>query len=378
MSASHKLGRLFGVNINIHWSFWLGILWAGGEGVRWSGRWQGAIFAIAAILLFFCCVLLHELGHAFVARLLWLEVRGVTLLPIGGVAQIHQLSERGWPEFFVALAGPLVNFLVGLVLAVIFLFVWGPELVIGFTQSTDTALAGIARSAFGNGSLVSLVAFLILSNFLLALLNLLPAFPMDGGRMLRAALAMRMPYQTATRIAVRIGQALAGLTIVLTLTPYFRLQSPGAVFIAVFVFVGATYEDRLVQTRWRLNGVRVAEVMSAANTILLAPEERLGIVMERVFKSPQFDLPVIGQDALTGMLRREDLLLALRRGQAHLPVSAVMRTDYPVVRPGDDLQTVQNRMLASRFTTLPVLHNGVLVGLISLRDVKRAAMRLAG
>ena len=369
MGGLLKVGRPFGVKVNIHWSFWLVVLWAGGEGIRWSGRWQGAFFAVGAILLFFLCVLLHELGHALTAKLLGLEVKGITLLPFGGLAQIHNISQNSWQEFVVVLAGPMVNLLLALVLGVGFLFVWGADLMIDFTHSAGTVAAGVARSVFSGGNLVALTAFLILTNLLLVAFNLLPAFPMDGGRLLRASLAMQMPYQRATRIAVRIGQGLAIVIIGLTLTPVFSLQSPSAVFIAVFVFVGATYEDKVTQARWRLHKLQVGDVMSTPNVTFISPEERLGMVMERVFKAPQFDLPVLVQGTLTGMLRRDDLLIALRHGQADLPVSRVMRTDYPSVRPGDTLQTAQDQMLRSKFATLPVLHRGNLVGLISIRDV---------
>ena len=372
MGASLRLGRPFGIAISIHWSFWFVVLWAGSEGARWSGRWQGAAFAVSAILLFFLCILLHELGHAVVARLLGLEVKGITLLPFGGLAQIHNMSGKGYQEFAVALAGPMVNFLLALALGVGFIAAWGTGLAVGFSQSSATVFSGIMGSIFNGGGVMSLVSFLILTNFLLFAFNLLPAFPMDGGRLLRAFMAMWMPYQHATRIAVRTGQALAVLAIVLTLTPYFGFQSPGAVFIAVFVFVGATYEDRLVQARWRLNRIQVADVMYAANLIVISPEDLLGSVMERIFKAPHFDLPVMVQGALTGMLCRDDLLLALRRGESQLPVRTVMRTDYPSLRPTDDLHTAQEQMLSSKLTTLPVLQNDVLVGLINIRHLKGA------
>lgn len=373
MGASLNIGKPFGIEIKIHWSFWLVVVWAGSEGVRWSGRWQGVLFAVLAILLFFVGVLLHELGHALAAKALNIEVKGITLLPVGGMAKIQSMPEHGWEEFVIALAGPMANMGIALVLLIVLLLIWGPGLIIGFTQSMETVLSGIIRSVFDGGSVLSLTAFLAVTNLLLAVFNLLPAFPMDGGRIFRASLAMLLPYQTATRIAVRTGQILALATIVFTLTPYFQVQSLSAVLLAVFVFVGATYEDKVVQVRWRLNNLRVVDVMSAITPIPLSPGETLGTIMERVFKSPQLDLPVMVQGGLVGMLRRDDLILALRRGESHLPVSKVMRTDYPSVLPTDSLQAAQRQMLTSQFTTLPVLHNDKLIGLINIRDVNGAS-----
>jgi len=378
MSASLNIGRPFGIDIKIHWSFWLVILWAGNEGLRWSERWQGALFAILAILLFFGCVLLHELGHVWAAKRFGVEVEGIVLLPVGGLAKIRNMPGKAWQEFVIALAGPLANCLTALLLLVVLLLVWGPGLVTGVTGYTRTVIPSLMDSIFEGGSALSLVVFLILINALLAVFNLLPAFPMDGGRIFRAILASVLPYQRATRIAVRTGQAFALLIIFFTLTPYFGLQSPGAVFISTFILVGATYEDKIVQARFHLTRLRVADVMSVANIAPISPEERLGTIMERVFKAPQFDLPVMLQDGLAGMLRRDDLLLALRRGQAHLSVSDIMRTDYPAVLPTDTLQIVQHHMLTSKFTTLPVLHNGALVGLVNIRDVNGASASVAG
>jgi Zn-dependent protease/CBS domain-containing protein len=369
MQASLRIPNPFGVEITIHWTFWFVVLWAGAEGFRWSDRWQGALFAIFAILLFFGCVLFHELAHAWTAKLFGLEVSGVTLLPIGGVAKIREISNKGWQEFLIVLAGPAANLFLAALFGIIFIVIWGPGLMVGFTNSTGTVFRGIMRAVFGGGNSIALVAFLILSNVMLAVFNLIPAFPMDGGRLFRALLTSFLPFQTATWIAVRTGQVLAAVTIFFTLTPYFHVQSISAVFVAVFVFVGATYEERMVRLRSKLAAAQVVDDMSTIDIVRLTPGESVGVVMERVFKAPQFDLPVIVQGMLVGMLRRDDLLLALRRGEAHRLVGEIMRTDYPSVGPGDNLHTVQEHMLASKFTTLPVLHEGIFVGLINIRDV---------
>ena len=370
MSASLNIGKPFGLDIEIHWSFWLVVLWAGAEGLRWSNRWQGAAFAVVAILMFFCCVLLHELAHVWAAQRFGVTVDGIMLLPVGGLARIRQMPESAWQELAIAIAGPAMNFALGLVLLAFHLLVWGMGLIIGFTNYTETVIPGILQSVFGGGGAISLVAFLVLTNFLLAIFNLLPAFPMDGGRVLRAFLALILSYQTATRIAVRTGQALALAMIFFTLTPFFGVQSPSTVFISVFVLVGATLEDKQVQARRHLSGRRVADVMSMEEMMTVGPEARLGAITEQLLKSPQFDVPVITQGAVTGMLRRDDWLLALRQGQSQLTVSDIMRTDFPTVLASDSLHTVRRHMIATRFTTLPVLQNGALVGLINIRDVK--------
>ncbi|MEM7031299.1 MAG: site-2 protease family protein [Chloroflexota bacterium] len=366
------MSRLFGVKIRLHWSLLLVLLWAGAEGYRWSNAWTGSLFAIGSIILFFICVLLHELSHVWVAQWLDIEVEGITVWPFGGLAKINYVSDKSWPELAIALAGPAINGLISALLLVLLLLIWGPSLLVGFSQYTETVIPGIMQSIFGGGSAIGLVAFLSLTNFFLAAFNLLPAFPLDGGRVLRAVLAFWFPYPLATKIAVRLGQTLALVTIVLTLTPFFGVQSVSLVFISVFVFVGATVEDYAVRVRSKLRQVLVNDVMSKADVAGLtriSPEETLGVIMERAFKSPQLDLPVVMQGVVTGMLYRDDLLKALQQGKTNWSVQDIMRTDFPAVLPTDTLHSVQQAMLKSRLTTLPVLQGKTLIGLVNIRDV---------
>ncbi|RME51786.1 MAG: CBS domain-containing protein [Caldilineae bacterium] len=371
MSASLRLGRVWGVPVRVHWSFWLVVLWAAGEGFRWGGGWRGSVFAAGAVLLLFVCVALHELGHALAARGLRVEVRGITLLPIGGLAQIEGLSQTGWRELVIALAGPAVNFVLALVLGDLFLALWGPSLVEGFFRSPDTVLAGILRSIFNGANLIALMAYLTTANLLLAVLNLIPAFPMDGGRVLRALLSLALPFHTATRIAARTGQGLALLSIVPFLLPNSPFQSPAGVMVAVLVFLGATLEDRLAQRRRRLAARRVGEVAFARQMTVVSVGERLGTAMERVLGAPRHDLPVLSAGRLVGVLRRDDLLRAIQRGEGDAPVESVMRTAYPTVQMGDTLQQVQHLMTTTGFATLPVLDGESLVGVIHLQTVQQ-------
>lgn len=212
-----KLGTLAGIGVYLHWSFWLlpaWILMSAGGGPA------GAVGSVLFVFAIFGCVVLHELGHALMARHYGIGTRDITLYPIGGVASLERMPRRPSQELAIALAGPAVNVVIAGVLFVILLI-------------AGIGTQGLAFSVVGGSFLVSLLAV----NIALVVFNMLPAFPMDGGRVLRAFLAMRVPYLRATEIAVRVGQ---GVAIVLGLIGL--LTGGTLLFIALFVFLAAQAE----------------------------------------------------------------------------------------------------------------------------------------
>jgi len=236
MKWSYRIARVAGIDIKIHVTFLLLLAWFGWIYYHAEGI-SGAIEGVGFTLLLFLCVLLHEFGHAFAARAFGIRTPDITLLPIGGVARLERMPDQPWQELVVAIAGPAVNIVIGGALFFV--------LAVKFTFGT---LSGIDR--FGSSLLVDLLRV----NVMLVLFNAIPAFPMDGGRVLRSLLAMVFDYVTATTIAARVGQFIAVCFAACTfLSSIFPLPgflgSPMLLFIAMFVFVGAQQE--LAYAKWR-------------------------------------------------------------------------------------------------------------------------------
>lgn len=227
MLRSWKIGHLAGIGLHIHWTFFLLPALAAFQVISGGGTWLAAVDAVIFVLAIFGCVVLHELGHALTARRFGIATHDITLLPIGGVARLARMPKNPWQELAIAAAGPAVNVAIAVALAT--------GLAVGGLLSPGAASASGAGVWFVN---------LIAVNLALVAFNLLPAFPMDGGRVLRSLLAMRLPYLRATRIAATVGQVLA---VVLGLVGLFVFFNPLLMLVALFVFVAARGEARLAE-----------------------------------------------------------------------------------------------------------------------------------
>ena len=238
------LFTVFGIEVRVHWSFililaWGAFIYSGGA----ADPLTGALYGVLVILLLFVCVTLHEFGHALVAKYYKINVPHITLLPIGGVASLERMPDKPLQEFFIAIAGPLVNFVIA---ALLF-----------FPTQWSGAFAGLTSvqqliAQMQTPGVSSLLLYLLVTNVGLGLFNLLPAFPMDGGRVLRALLAFGMPYVQATRIAVFVGRLMAALFAIWGILN-------GQIFlllIAFFVYVGGGSEQEAVESRAVLRNVK--------------------------------------------------------------------------------------------------------------------------
>lgn len=354
MDNSIKLFRIAGIDIKMHVTFPLILVWGAlqfgllrGQGLR------GAVFGVVATLLLFVIVVLHELGHSFAARHYGVQVRQIVLLPLGGVAQLEQIPEKAWQEFVIAIAGPLVNFVLA---ALLF------PLLGAFNASPGGLFAALQNLRTGSGA--ALLAYLYVTNLFLGIFNLIPAFPLDGGRVLRALLATRLPYPTATRIAVSIGQTLAFL---LGLWAFLG----GGFFLiltAAFIYFGASQEGSLVQVRSVLRDVRVQQAFSRQVQVLDAGDP-LQRAVDLTLQSFQADFPVLERGQLVGLLTGGDLLAAVSRRQNGVAVRDVMRTHIGSTSPDEDLFTVQQKLAQAHVDALPVVENGQLVGVLTSRDL---------
>ena len=366
MKGSLKVGTVGGIDIKIHFTFIFIILWAAAQGASGLGGMRGAAFAIVSVLLLFVCVTLHELGHSLVARGLGVRVKDITLLPIGGVARLETMPERPSHELLIATVGPLVNFVIALGLGLALLLLMGARLFFD--------LGYLARLLLGPDSFLSLVVYLLSANLVLGLFNLIPAFPMDGGRMLRALLAVWTSYPRATRIAARVGQVIAVGLALLAFSPFGNIS---LVLVALFVFTGASYEDQMVQSRAALRELLVRHALPLRPVHAVAPEDTLASVMELGHHAGQYDFPVVRERILEGVLARNDLLAALRQAGGATRVEQTMRRDFPMVSFDDPLLHAQQLIAQSGLTALPVYDQDRFLGLITLEDINRAYADLA-
>ena len=359
MGNSFKVGRIFGIEVKVHWTFFLLLLFFGYVGYTGAGGGAvSALITIGVILALFVCVLLHELGHSVVAQRLGIEVPDITLLPIGGLARLKNLPEKPFDEVKIAVAGPLVN----VVLAPIFFVV---AYLIGADFTTYPNLYTGVDSA---GQFFFTLGVI---NVVLAVFNLIPAFPLDGGRVLRGLLATRLGPVRATDVSSTIGQVLAaGLFIVGLLSTNFFL-----ILIAVFIFFGASAEVQMVRQREQTRGLSVADVMGTKRrTETVSPYHNFGQVLDSVIHGYQTDFPVVDEDGrLVGMITRGEIFAATRSPDKYRDVRDLMQTDFPTISPEADLFADGNRILQeSGLRALPVVKGDELVGMLTIDDIGQA------
>lgn len=357
MNSSLKLFSVRGIDIRLHLTFPLILVWAAFQfGVLGGGGLTGALFGVIAISLLFVLVTLHELGHSFAALYYGVPVERIVLLPIGGVAQLRHMPDNPKQEFVIALAGPAVN--VGLAILMI-----GAAALFGLPL-TNPLTSGVSLT-FG-----AFFSYIFFYNVILAVFNMIPAFPMDGGRVLRSALAMRLEYGRATSIAVALGRSLAIL-----FGLYGLLNGQFfSVLIALFIFSGATQEGQMVKFRQRLRGYTVQQAYSN-RTPILQPSDSLRDVANWMARGVT-DFPVIHFDNYVGFLDNQRLMNALQQGGPNQTVAVVMSRDVQPVSLTADLYDVQQRMNNEGLNALPVVEFGRIVGVISARHI-RQMLRMA-
>ncbi len=356
MGSSIRLFRLRGIDIRVHVTFPLILVWAALQfGLLTHWGVEGALFGVLVTLLLFAIVLLHELGHALVALAFDIPIHQIVLLPIGGVAQLERMPESPFQEFLVALAGPLVNLVLALLMA-----------ALGWVVGYELSLLGLQRAMRLMGMMTpgAIFGYVFVSNLFIGAFNLLPAFPMDGGRILRALLAARLPYERATGVAVIIGQALAWLL------GLWGFLGGGffAIVIAIFIYLGAAQERQAVRVRSALAGLRVEQAYSR-QARALSPDMSLRRAVELTLKTFQASFPVCEGDRLVGLLTQTRLIDALHRLSPDTPVAEVMLADIRPVSPRDGLLEVQQRLSEEKVEALPVVEDGRFLGLITSQDI---------
>ena len=355
--SGFKLFTIRGIEVKMHITFPLILVWAAVQFgfLNPSGfSLSGAAFGVVITLLLFMCVVIHELSHSLTAVRMGFPVRDIVLLPLGGVSQIERMPERPAQEFLMAVAGPLSNVVIAGVLIVAGLF-----LPMDLGSGLRKMLMNPTRLGWADT-----LPYLIFTNLGLAVFNLLPAFPMDGGRVLRSLLATVMPHTRATAVAVSIGQGLAwllGLVGLLTSNLVWIL-------VAIFVYSGASQEGRLLQLKNALQGLRVRQAFSR-HTQILSPGEPISHAADLTLESFQSDFAVCDGERIVGLLTHTDVIRALKQRQPETPVREVMQTEFPTAGLNDELFEIQRQMTEASLDALPVIEKGYFLGLLTRRDL---------
>jgi Zn-dependent protease/CBS domain-containing protein len=352
MGWSVKIGSIAGTAIRLHITFLLFLGWIFFASYS-SGGARAASMSLAFMILLFACVVAHEFGHIFMARRFGVTTPTVTLLPIGGVAQLERIPEKPWEEFLVAVAGPAVNVAIAAALVLVF----------GATLDADN-LSGVDRSTAGMLDRLAVV------NVFLVLFNMIPAFPMDGGRVLRAALASRLGYVRATEIAATIGQFVAfGLGFI------GLFGNPLLIFIAIFVYLAAASESQLVAVRAMSRGVPIRAAM-ITEFAPLHPDATVDEAVETLLRTSQNEFPVVDEAGRPlGVLGRNELIRTLKQHGASAQVADAMTSPLPVVSYRGWLEDAIRKLQEKSAPAVGVVDEaGRLIGLVTSETIAEMLM----
>lgn len=359
MKWSFKVARVFGIELRIHITFFLILAYAAYIwGSLYGGGAPGAVYGAFLISLLFVFVVIHELAHSLMAIHFGGEVSSITLLPIGGVSLLKNMPETPTKELLVSVVGPLTNVAAAILLGFVYAVI--PNKISPITTDLITGI-----------SLQGLVFYLLVINFLLAVFNLLPAFPLDGGRVLRSILAQRMSYVRATRVAVTAGQVFAFVLGIAGLL----LGNLIWILIAVFIYFGAEQEGAGAEMKTVLSRLKVGQAVTG-NIRTVSPGDRLTDVVAVVLHAYQEDFPVIDGSRLEGVLTRSNLLTGLHKLGPQANVAQVMETAFPVVSTDAPFSEVYQKMNESGIKAVPVVENEKLIGMVTLEHLSEVFMLL--
>jgi Zn-dependent protease len=367
MSWSLKLLTIKGIPVRIHASFVLVLVVAAASGLIRGGSsgdaLRSAAFMVVLVLLLFLCVALHELGHGLMAQRYQVKVQDITLWPIGGVARMSRLPSRPYQEFLITAAGPATNLVLAFLLGAAAVTWIGPEQILRLL-----AYPRLMTRFLASQEVRPLLLLLAINNLLLALFNLIPAFPMDGGRILRSFLAVFLPFRRATQLAALLGQALAVLMAIAgVLSGNYFLS-----LIGVFVFFAAWQERRQTLLQESLKGVTVRQAIRPIG-LRLDPGLSLGQAAAQAAAAPQPAYLVVDGSRLVGVLPRSDLLAAVRKAGPSGPITPYALHSTLQLRPEETLDRALERILQSRFGFALVVDGGQVLGTLNQPDLLRLA-----
>jgi Zn-dependent protease len=352
MSWSIRIARLFGIDIYVHFTFLLLLAGIAFAQYARTGNVAAALSEMLFVALIFATVVMHEYGHALTARAFGVATRDITLLPIGGVARLERIPENPYQELAIAVAGPAVNVVLAIACA-------------AWLAATNRFSAPVSPD-FMEGSLVWRMLKI---NVALVLFNMIPAFPMDGGRVLRAVLAMGLGYVRATQIAAGIGQLFA------MLLGFWGLTSGGLilVLVAFFVWLGAAQESQWVAVKASLEGIPVRFAM-ISDFRVVSPHDTLEAVAQHVLAGFQQDFPVVDDGHVVGIITRGDMVKALAQLGRDGRVADVMQRQFVTVHPDEALTEAFQKLQSCECHSMPVIRDGRLVGLLTAENLGEFVM----
>ena len=342
MKTNLSLGRISGIKIIIHWTFFLLIAWVVFDELNRGGNAESVLFNITFIIVVFLCVVLHELGHALMAKRFNIKTEKITLLPIGGMASFKKLPESPKQELLIVIAGPLVNAVIAVLL---YLIMPIQSLIhLNFTETFEVLM---------RYDLQSFLFFLFIVNLGLVVFNLIPAFPMDGGRILRALLAMKISRVKATEIASSLGLMIAVIFFLVGL-----LYNPFLMFIALFIFLGAFGENRMVKHLALLDGHTTEEAM-LFNITTFKPQDSINIVVNKIISGTETNFIVVEDNVVKGILHHKTII---ENSNKTVLVEDIMDKNFKTVKDTDDLKTIYQLIFSNKQKLFPVIKNSKLIG----------------
>jgi Zn-dependent protease len=354
MQHSLTIGRPFGIKISVHWTFLLIIAWVVFLNLQQGANTEQILYSVLFIIAIFICVVIHELSHSLMARRFGIPTRSITLLPIGGLADLKKMPEKPREEFAVSVAGPLSNIVIALLIFLVILATNNMHLFSSYFQ----AITG--RNFF---------IVLLFANLMLAVFNLLPAFPMDGGRIFRSLMAMYYSREKATYVAMNLGKIFAlGLAILGVFV------NPFLIFIAIFIFIGAQKEYEQIRYTSVLTGYQVKDIVMhefttlkegdslrrAVNLLLDTPEQRFVVVDD--------------ENEVKGILTRNNIIQGLSEYGDELNVRQVMNMEITAFEPQTTLESAFQTMREQRIAMAPVIENKKLIGIIDMETINEFIM----
>lgn len=347
-SGSLRLMKISGINVFVHWSFLILVAWVIVSGIKVGQNWTAIIFSLAFVFIVFICITFHELGHALTARRYGVQTKDITLLPIGGVARMDKFPENPKQEFLIAVAGPLVNFAISLILYLYYLIIFRGDM--GNPLELQINLKG-------------LLVNVIIANLAIGIFNLIPAFPMDGGRILRSLLAMRTDRVSATKMAASIGQTIA---VFFAITGVFF--NPFLIIIAIFVFIGAQYESSAIESISFLEGYKVSDVMRTKYTVL-SGDDPVSKAVDELLAGADQDFVVVNQEKVIGILLRTQLIRAISENKMIRPIREIVNDDFKDIEVSGEIKNLYTLMQEKKYSILPVMDKGRFVGIVDLENL---------
>ena len=355
MKANLNIGKLFGTQIVIHWTFFLLIAWVIFSELFSGKPWDFVLFDrilfnFEFVIAVMICVLLHEFGHVLAAKRFGIKTKRMVLLPIGGISHQDKRTESPKAELFITIAGPLVN----IIIAIILYF----AIPVSDYVSYDL---GEYFTALNDFSVKTFLFFLFIVNVALVIFNLIPAFPLDGGRILRAVLDLQMNRVRATSAATTIGHVIAVILLLIGL-----LFNPILVFLSLFLFIGNYSENRMVHQLGLLKGHKVKEAMLEDITVL-QPNDTMEIVVKVIITGSETNFIVIKDKVIVGLLYHKDIIQ--NSNERTLLVKDLMTTSFKTIEADEKLSVAYGLMQEETHPFFPVMEKDKLVGAIDFANL---------